>query len=212
MDEDIRKQKGENPFDEPTAILKGSDPRAVAARAGGSWAPGEAGEGTIRLPVLSGEVLVTFPDVEVSASPGIGSFTLNLLSLLYLANTNGAAARGEWVAYRELAGGRFYEPVVKRSVEDPVASAFGDDPEGFLEACRAAGGEREALGDAACSFTLFPHVGIAFVLWRGDDEFPASVQTLYDAGSTDHLTAFDLRMGAQDIASRLLKSRKKGSG
>lgn len=208
MDEDIRKLRGENPASEPAAKLKESDPAEVARLAGAAWEPSKAGEGTIALPVLNGQVLVSFPSIELTPIDMTGSFTINLLSLLYLAGTNGAPLQGKWVAYRELPGGRFYEPVVKREVENPVASRFGDDPEGFMEACASVGGRPEEMGDFSCSFALFPKVSIVFVLWRQDEEFPASVGTLYDAGSPNHLGAFELRMGAQDIASRLLKWRK----
>jgi hypothetical protein len=203
--EDIRKQKGENPFAEPVEMLSEADPHEVADRAGAEWEDGGAGSGRIRLPVLHGEVRVLFPGIDVEATPGLSTFTIKLLSLLYLANGDGTRPAGEWVAYRDLAGGRFYEPVLKRSVEDPLAGRFGGDVEGFLNACGRAGGERLDLADAACSFPLFPLVPVALLLWRGDDEFPARVQALFDRNSTHHLNAFDLRMGAQEIASMLIK-------
>jgi hypothetical protein len=208
--DDIRKQKGANPFAEPVASLSKADPEEVAARAGARWEPSGAGAGRIILPVLHGEVSVRFPEVEAHASVGLDTFTLKLLSLLYLANSDGAETTGEWVAYRDLPGGRFYEPVVRRSVEEPVAGRFGDDPQAFLEACEAIGGESREFGDAACSFALFPLVPVAFLLWGRDAEFAARAQVLYDSNSTHHLTAFELRMGAQEIASLLIKRRKGG--
>ena len=47
---------------------------------------------------------------------------------------------------------------------------------------------------------------MGFILWRGDDEFPARVQALFDSCSTHHLNAFDLRMGAQEISSLMMKA------
>lgn len=203
--------RGENPFDEPVRKLRASDPKEVALKAGGRWEPGGPGEGMLVLPVLSGEVSVRFPEVSVEAPKGLGSFSLKLLTLLYLAGSDGARPSGEWVAYRELPGARFYEPVVKRSVEDPVAARYSDDAEGFIEACASAGGSRLDMGDAACSFAMFPNSVMAFILWRADEEFPARVQVLFDSQSVRNLNAFDLRMGAQEIASKLLKW-KKGEG
>lgn len=203
---DIQTRKGENPFDEPSRRLRASDPAQVASKAGAEWEPSSPGEGDIVLPVLSGEARVAFPRVEVSAPQPIGTFCLKLLTLLYLANADGARPSGEWVSYRDLPGGRFYEPVVKRSVEEPLAARFGRDSEGFLNACGRARGRVEGFGDASCSFALFPHVLIAVIIWLGDEEFPPRAQLLFDSNSTHHLNAFDLRMGAQEISSMLIKA------
>jgi Domain of unknown function (DUF3786) len=201
----MEEQRGENPFDEPTRRLKAADPASVAEKAGGTWEP--AGEGgRLLLPALNGTVSVSWPDVRVEAPGGLDSFSLKLLALIYLANADGTAPSGTWVAYRELPGGRFYEPVVKRSVEDPLALAYGSDPEGFTSACAALGGTGLSLGDASCAFALFPNVLLAFILWHADEEFDARAQVLFDSNDTRHLNAFDLRMGAQEISSRLIKA------
>jgi len=203
---DIQTQKGENPFDEPSRLLRGSDPAQVASKAGAIWEPSSPGVGDIVIGVLSDESRVAFPSIEVVAPPPIGTFSLKLLTVLYLANTDGAPPSGEWLAYRDLPGGRFYEPVVKRSIEEPLASRFGADQEGFLRACDALSGRVEGFGDVSCSFALFPHVRVAVIVWLGDEEFPARAQLLFDANSTHHLNAFDLRMGGQEISSMMIKA------
>jgi hypothetical protein len=204
---DITSQKGENPFDEPASKLRASDPEEVARKAGAQWRGSGHGAGELVLPVLGGEVSVRFPEVAVEAPGSLGSFSIKLLSLLYLATTDGTPPSGEWVAYRDLPGGRFYEPVVRRSVDEPLLEAYGSDPEGFLKACALWGGEPAPFGDAACSFALFPKVLVTFIVWRGDEEFGARAAVLFDSNSTRHLSAFDLRMGAQEISSRLIKAR-----
>jgi hypothetical protein len=203
---DVEMQKGENPFDEPTRKLRQADPVKVAETAGARWEPDGPGAGWIVLSVLSGETRVAFPEVEVDAPRPIGTFSLKLLSLLYLAGTDGEAPSGRWLAYRELPGGRFYEPVLRRSVEAPLATRFGGDREGFIKACAGLGGKEEEFGDAACSLELFPLVRVAVILWLGDEEFPARAQFLFDSNSTRHLNAFDLRMGAQEISSLMMKA------
>ena len=199
-------RKGENPFDEPTRKLGQADPEKLALLARARWEPEGQGAGCIFLPVLSGEARVRFPQVEIEAPRPIGTFSLKLLSLLYLANTDGEPPSGRWLAYRELPGARFYEPVVRRSVEEPLAARFGSDAESFREACSSLAGKAEDFGDAACAFDLFPLVRVAVVLWLCDEEFPARAQLLFDSNSTCHLNAFDLRMGAQEIASLLMKA------
>lgn len=201
----MEEKRGENPFDEPVRLLRAGDPAKIAVVAGASWESWGDG-GTLTLPVLSGAVTVSWPEVAVSAPHGLDSFSLRLLSLLYLAKTDGTAPSGKWLAYRELPGGRFYEPVVQRSVEEPLALAFGADAGAFASACEGMGGLPVSHGDAASSFALFPRVLLSFILWRADDQFPARVQVLFDSSAIRHLNAFDLRMGAQEISTRLIRA------
>ncbi|MBU4240546.1 MAG: DUF3786 domain-containing protein [Actinobacteria bacterium] len=207
------KLKGASPFDEPVGKLRESDPEEVAGRTGAKWLPvGEgAGEGDLVVPVLEGEIVVNFPAVSLEATPGLDSFTLKLLTLLYLCNSDGMPPSGSWVAYREVPGGRFYEPVVARSIEDPLARAFGSNPGEFVRAAETVGGSIERFGDAACSFALFPLVPVCFIIWRSDEEFGARAQVLFDSNCDRHLDAFNLRMGAQEISSRLISGHQVGS-
>ena len=201
----MEEKRGENPFDDPARKLRSSDPETVARKAGAAWeASGEGG--LFHLPVLGRAFFISWPEVSVEAPGALDSFSLKLLSLLYLVQTDGTPPTGTWVAYRELPGGRFYEPVVKRSVEDPLARAYGSEIAGFAPACEALFGEPLSMGDSAYSFALFPNVLLAFILWRADEEFGARCQVLFDAGGSRHLSAFDLRMGAQDISTRLIRA------
>ncbi len=203
---DMEMQRGENPFEEPTRTLRQKDPALVAATTGGQWEPGGDG-GRLLLPVLGRTFEVRWPEVSVQAPPGLDSFTLKLLCVLYLSGSDGTDPSGSWLAWRGLPGARFYEPVVRRSVEEPIAEAFGEDVAGFRHACSSLSGEALDMGDAASSFRLFPKVLLAFILWRADEEFDARSQVLFDSNDARHLTPFDLRMGAQEIASRLIKAR-----
>jgi len=199
-------QWGESPFDEPVKALAASDPARTARLAGGTWVPGPAGEGRVVVPVLWGEIAVWHPSAEIEAPAGLDSFTLKLLTLIYLGKTDGTEPSGEWIPYREVPDGRFYEPVFTRSVEEPLAAAFGTrDPAAFRAAAEALSGSPEEPGDASFSFTLFPLVKLCFLLWFSDDEFPARAVVLFDGACPRHLNAFELRMGAQELASRLIR-------
>jgi hypothetical protein len=43
------------------------------------------------------------------------------------------------------------------------------------------GGIHAEHGDASIRFLPFPEIPVTYVLWRADDEFPASVSVLFDA-------------------------------
>lgn len=203
---DMEQQRGENPFDEPMKRLRSCDPEKLALKTGVRWEPAGVGEGRLLLPVLGDIFEVAWPDISIEAPPELASFSLKLLALLYLAGTDGTPCTGTWIAYRELPGGRFYEPVVKRSVEDPLALAYADDISALEPASAAYAGKPLDLGDAAFSFALFPGVLMAFIVWKADEEFGARAQVLFDSSCTHHLSAFDLRMGAQEISTRLIRA------
>jgi hypothetical protein len=197
--------QGGSPFDEPVNILKASDPAAVAERAGVTWEAAGVNEGHFIVPVINGTVLVDLPEMAVRAAGDLDTFTIKLLTLIYLSSSDGTLPSGSWTAYREFPGGRFYEPVLKRSVEDPLASAFGSDPEAFREVAESLKGKAQKFGDAAYSFGLFPRVPILFIIWGSDEEFGARAGVLFDTNCNHHLSTFDLRMGAQEISGRLIK-------
>lgn len=196
-----------SPFDEPVNILKSSNPVEVARKAGVTWETTGAGEGRLIVPVIHKDVMVEFPGVVVNAPEDLDTFTVKLLTLIHLSYTDGTAPSGLWTAYREFPGGRFYEPVVKRSVEDPLASEFGDDLDAFRKTAQSLKGKAQEYGNASYSFSLFPHVPILFIIWGSDDEFPARASVLFDSNCHHHLSTFDLRMGAQEISGRLIKKR-----
>ena len=197
-----------SPFDEPVNILKNSSPLAVAKRAGVEWEATGPKEGFFVVPVLYETVLVDFPEIAIRASDDMDTFPIKLLTLIYLSKSDGTPPSGSWTSYREFPGGRFYEPVVKRSVEDPMASAFGGNLDEFEKAAQSLEGKAEEFGDAAYSFSLFPYVPICFIIWKSDPEFPARAGVLFDSNCHHHLSTFDLRIGAQEISSRLIRKRR----
>lgn len=197
-----------SPFDKPISVLKSSNPKTIAGKTGTTWEPGEPGDGHLVVPVLHREVSVSYPDISLRADPELDSFPLKLLTLIYLSSSDGAQPSGQWVAFRDLPGGRFYEPVVSRSVEQPLAVTYGDDLAALEKASLHLGGRAGEFGDASFIFTLLPLVLICFIVWRPDEEFPARATVLFDSNSSHHLTAFDLRMGAQEITSRLIRLKE----
>jgi len=198
----------ESPLEAPTRALETSDPAKIARNAAVDWQDTGTGEGIWSVRVLNGTVEVGYPVVTVRAPRELDTFPIKLLTLLYLVNSDGTKPSGAWIPFRDLPGGRFYEPVVQRSVEEPLAEAFGENAEGFGSAALSLGGKRLDFGEASYSFSLFPGVLICFVLWTGDDEFPARAQVLFDSNCPRHLCAFDLRMGAQEISGKMVKARQ----
>ena len=72
----------------------------------------------------------------------------------------------------------------------PLAERFGEDPQGFGRAAAAMGGKPvTGLADAAFQLPAFPRVPVTYLLWLGDEDFPAEVGVLFDRSIEHHLSA-----------------------
>jgi len=196
---------GQSPFDQRVKILKSLSPEEIARNAKVLWEKEDLEKGIFRVPVLSSEIIVSYPQIEISAPQWLSGFSISLLALIYLSRANGTPPSGKWVAFRELPGGRFYEPVVSRSAEEPLANTFGANPKDILKTATLYGGTEESFGDVSVSFNLFPLVRICFVLWQKTEEFSSKCTVLFDSSAHHHLGTFDLRIGAEFISSLLRK-------
>lgn len=149
-------------------------PSEVTRRTGVIWQ-----EGRFRLSFLQKELEVDPVKREVRI-PGEEArrpdFRLCLTVLLYLARVN-VWELGPPVSPLELPGGStfFQERGPHALPHAPLEERFGEDPDAFLAAGLALGGEIRPTGDAGLAFPLFPGITVEAVLWRQDEEFPAQV-------------------------------------
>jgi hypothetical protein len=67
-----------------------------------------------------------------------------------------------------------------------LENLFGRHPEAFLNAGRKLGGSEILYGDKGFSLEVFPRVPLAFVLWKGDEEFPPRISVLFDSTIESH--------------------------
>ena len=92
----------------------------------------------------------------------------------------------------------------------PSGELFGgrartfDGREGALaRACEALGGEAFGKGDVAYRLPLFDFLPVVFQFWRSDDEFPASIQLLWDRNTTDFMHFETVWYAAGHVLDRL---------
>lgn len=134
---------------------------------------------------------------------------LQILILHYLACADGTPLKGSWITFKELPGGHIYvEPYQKRIIK-PLLKYFGSDPEKFREIALTLGGEPSSFGDVGVVMRSLPKVPIAFVFWKGDEEFPPSANILYDASAAHYLPTEDYALLPGliiwEMAARLLR-------
>ena len=114
-------------------------------------------------------------------------FFLSLMILAYLLEAKEVKPSHTWVSGKDLKGGAtFFRGPHGLDVRD-LEERYGRNPEAFLRAGRELGGSEVLFGDKGFSLEVFPKVPMAYVLWKGDEEFPPRVNVLFDSTIQDHL-------------------------
>lgn len=192
--------KPQDPFAEPSKMLKESDPAEIAERAGVLYENGE-----FRLSLMAWHIFVSHPGLEFRMPDFLNTYVVKLLALLYLANARASPPANRWLPYRELKDGLFYAKSFEDTVEERLCRRFGADLEALREAGLRLGGREVDQGDLGMVIKSFQRLPLLFILWRGDEEFPPNARILFDATATDYLNAFELRMLCGEVVSRLIR-------
>ena len=119
--------------------------------------------------------------VELSPNPKrVLPEEFQILLIRYLVAENGGPLDGKEVSEKDFPGGvTFFQGPHALHVA-PLTRLYGNDPEAF----EIRAGELAAYpvqhGDKAMRFLPFAGIPVTYVLWKEDDEFPASVSVLFD--------------------------------
>jgi len=186
--------------------IRGVDLREQARK--GLFAVEDATGGGLMLtiPSFGREIRITMPEGRIDIPGDIDSFSLRVLALRYVKLSCGVEESGEWIAYRDLPGGKFYAATLVPTVEQPLARVFGLRGGALTEAAAALAGERAGYGDESLVFRAFPRVPLLLVLHWGDDEFPPDCRVLFDRCCSRYLNTDDLKILATQLAAYLLKA------
>lgn len=107
-----------------------------------------------------------------------------ILLIRYLVAENGGPVSGVDVSEKDLPGGvTFFQGPHALHVA-PLIEAYGENPEALVARGAELGAEPVAHGDKALRFLPFPKIPVTYVLWKADDEFPASMSVLFDKSIT----------------------------
>ncbi len=171
-------------------VFAASSPEAMAAKARVEY-DGELS--FFLVPFLGQNYRVYHPSGKITREDGSGGAPLayEIVLLHYLTQCSPRGVEGKLISFRELPSGSIYiGPFTNRAIK-PLVSIFGDRPGALAEAAEKIGGQRVEMGDVAVTVPVLPKIPITFVLWEGDDEFPASGNVLFDASAPSHLDTED---------------------
>lgn len=187
-------------YDALRARLAGHDLAGIVERSGAR----ALGPDRIGLRCLGQEYVVTYPDGMVLEADGEPAPEHDaILLLLYLTESTGRDLDGGWVAFEQLPGGAGYSASFRGRVVSPLVRAFGSRPKALLSAAAALDGEPLELGDASVRLLALPRVPLAYVVWGGDEEFPASANVVFDASIEGYLDAEAVTVLAELATRRL---------
>jgi len=130
-----------------------------------------------------------------------------LMTLYYLIEAKDVKPAHRWVSEKDLKGGSTFFRGPHRLHVEELETLYGKDPEAFLRAGIRLGGSEILFGDRGFALEVFSKVPLAYVLWKGDDEFPARVNVLFDPTIESHLS-LDVIWGMVAETSRRLVGQR----
>lgn len=92
---------------------------------------------------------------------------------------------GRWINI--VSHGHNFHSSLQEETADPDAVFFDADPEAFVKACEALGGEKTPGADIGYTIPLLDGLGILVQLWHGDEEFAPRVRCLWDENVTRYI-------------------------
>jgi hypothetical protein len=86
------------------------------------------------------------------------------------------ALSGEWISFKELSSGEAYYPAFRKRAIEPILRKHGSNPEGIFKGSA----KKIDQADAAVTMEAFSGVPVMVEIWKGDDEFKAEANILFD--------------------------------
>jgi hypothetical protein len=110
-----------------------------------------------------------------------------LMVLVYLTEAKDIKPTHTWISEKDLKGGSTFFRGPHRLQVEELLNLFGKDPEAFLKTGKKLGGSEMLYGDKGFALEVFPKVSLAYILWKGDVEFPPKISVLFDSTIESHL-------------------------
>lgn len=110
-----------------------------------------------------------------------------LMVLVYLTEAKEIKPTHTWISEKDLKGGStFFRGPHSLQIEE-LEDLYGKDPDAFLKAGKKLGGNEILYGDKGFALEVLPKVPLAYILWKGDEEFPPRIGILFDSTIESHL-------------------------
>ena len=140
-------------------------------------------------------------DGFMTCSPAGFNEVMTIYDVLCLSK-DGCKASGDYCALGSIKG-QVIGKTVGFDIISSAAAFFSGHTQSLAKACEALGGVREGKGDVAYKLPLFTFLPVRFQFWEADEEYPASLQFLWDKNIRDFLKMETIYYAADHILHRL---------
>lgn len=190
-----------------------TDPEFIAGLSGAEFHTNSREDQYLSINFLNNTVHISWPDMSFSVPDLKAEIPIQqkILILHYLNGTrSGARLTGDWIGFQDIPDGRFYLDAFTKRAKIPLVQGFGHQPERLRAiASMAYDAESFDYGDQSVLIRAFPHVPLALILWKGDDEFPPDGNILFDRSITNILSAEDVAWLSGMVVYPLIAMVKK---
>lgn len=165
---------------------------------------------TITVDYLNSQYTITLPDVSISIKNSNESVPIrdSILILHYILTAKGTPLSNTQITFKELPEGIVYFRTFQERTIKHIATTFSEKPAKLIEVGEKLGGRKADFGDAAVTINALPRVPITFIIWRGDEEFGAEGNILFDSTVTDYLPVEDIIVLTETITWKLVRLAK----
>lgn len=121
-----------------------------------------------------------------------GSSSAQILVMRHLVQGAKTESSGKFLSFREMPNGELYFRQFQGRCLFRFKGKYGSRPEAFSRACERMGAKEVDYADECYDFELFDGLFVRFILWAGDEEFPASTQILFSDNFLQAFETYDL--------------------
>lgn len=128
-----------------------------------------------------------------------------ILLLHYLAHQIKGLSRitGEWLDFHQLSGIEGYGSSFRKRAVEPILRKYGSNPQGIISVLDRLPGETVRQADVGLVLQAFLDVPVLITLWKGDEEFAADANILFDKSITKIFCTEDIIVLAGLVAAAL---------
>lgn len=192
-------------YEKACAGLAAKQPAEMAANSGTTF---DEAKSVFVIKYINEEYTVSYPDGEVNFINRQESVPVpvKVVLLHYLLTATGQPLTGNLISFKEIPGGMIYLQPFDGRVLGAFKAFFGKDASKLIRSGEKIGGRIAKYGDASVTLDILPHFPVTYVIWEGDEEFPANATALFDASAPCYLPTEDVVVAAAAGSSLLNKT------
>ena len=188
----------EIPTEHYQELFAAADPEEMSERTGIPYS-----DGKFSFRVLNEDKTLSWPEADDECFKP----KERILFMRYLLEGKKVGFTTEFAAYKEFPDGAIYnQPFTGRCIYRMLGS-YGKNTEAFIKACEYYGGHQVRSSGIQYEFEFMKNLFLRFILWEGDDEFPANMQILFSRNFPETFSAEDRVVVCEYLIGRMQSLR-----